>query len=92
MVRLNVFIQIRDSKDAEAVKNTALELVDKSVNDPGCIDYDVYSSLTVDNHLMIIETWKDRQSLLDHQHTDHFRRLLPQLEDLATVALTVFDF
>ena len=92
MIRLNVFIQIRDSESKQAVVDTAKELVDKSVNDAGCIGYDVYGSLNEDNHLMIVETWSDRQALEQHMKTEHFRKLVPQIESMATMTLEQFDF
>lgn len=92
MVRLNVFVEIRDSESKPAVINVAKELADKSINDKGCVDYDVYASLNEDNHLMIVETWENRKDLEKHQHTEHFKKLLPQLEEVATVTLEIFDF
>lgn len=92
MIRINVFVQIRESESRKAVIDTAKELVDKSVNEPGCMEYDIYGSLNEDNHLMIVETWSDREALERHIKTDHFRRLVPELESLATLTLQQFDF
>ncbi len=92
MVRLNVFVEIRDSKDTAHVTELIKELVDKSTNDPGCIDYEAFHSLENNNHLIIVETWKDRKALDHHQQTEHFKRLLPDLEKAATTTITIFDF
>lgn len=40
MIRLNVFIQVNES-NRNAVLETAKELVAQSLNDKGCIAYDI---------------------------------------------------
>ena len=58
MIRLNVFIQVNES-NRNAVLETAKELVAQSLNDKGCIAYDIFESATRKDVLMICETWKD---------------------------------
>ncbi|QUT57336.1 Antibiotic biosynthesis monooxygenase [Phocaeicola vulgatus] len=43
MIRLNVFIQVNES-NRNAVLETAKELVAQSLNDKGCIAYDIFES------------------------------------------------
>ena len=45
MIRLNVFIQVNES-NRNAALETAKELVAQSLNDNGCIAYDVFESAT----------------------------------------------
>ena len=45
MIRLNVFIQVNES-NRNAVLETAKELVAQSLNDKGCIAYDIFESAT----------------------------------------------
>ncbi|MDE6279991.1 MAG: antibiotic biosynthesis monooxygenase [Paramuribaculum sp.] len=92
MIRLNVFLLIEEDKNRQPLIDAATELVELSLHDEGCIGYDLFSSLTVTNHLMICETWKDRESLKAHMASPHFRRLVPQLESLATMTLEEFTF
>ena len=54
MIRLNVFIQVNES-NRNAVLETAKELVAQSLNDKGCIAYDVFESATRKDVLMICE-------------------------------------
>ena len=65
MIRLNVFIQVNES-NRNAALETAKELVAQSLNDNGCIAYDVFESATRKDVLMICETWKDAESLTPH--------------------------
>ena len=81
MIRLNVFIQVNES-NRNAVLETAKELVAQSLNDNGCIAYDVFESATRKDVLMICETWKDAESLDAHEKAAHFITLVPKLQEL----------
>ena len=41
---------------------------------------------------MIVETWKDEESLAAHMASAHFKRLVPEIESLGTLTLERFDF
>ncbi|MCM1484330.1 MAG: antibiotic biosynthesis monooxygenase [Muribaculaceae bacterium] len=92
MIRLNVSIVIPDSACASKIIDAATELVELSLHDKGCIGYDLYRSLTNDDRLMIVETWQDAKSLDVHQQSEHFRRIVPQLEEMGAMTLERFDF
>ena len=91
MLRLNCFLEISDSSLRQKA-NAAVELVELSHHDEGCISYEAFSSLTSDNHIEIIETWKDESSLKAHMDSDHFSRLVPILESCGTLTLEKFNF
>lgn len=38
------------------------------------------------------ETWKDEVSLKAHMESEHFRRLVPAIEEVATLTLEKFEF
>lgn len=63
----------------DTVVEIAKELVKHSLQDNGCIAYDLYESATRHNTLMICETW-------------NFKRLVPQLEELSNMKLEKFNF
>ena len=92
MIRLNCFLEISDSSLTKKAVETAVELVELSLHDKGCITYEAFSSLTSDNHIQIVETWKDDESLKAHSESEHFRRLVPELEKCGTLTLERFDF
>ena len=62
MVRLNVFIQVEAANRASLLAE-AKALVEKSLNDEGCVAYDVFESATRQNVMMICETWRDEPPL-----------------------------
>ncbi len=92
MIRVNCFLEIADSSLTKHAVETAIELVELSLHDKGCITYEAFGSLTSDNHIQIVETWQDEQSLKAHTEADHFRRLVPELEKCGTLTLEKFSF
>lgn len=92
MVRLNVSLIVEESSKKKPLIETATELVALSLHDKGCISYDLYGSLTNDDRLMIIETWESREDLKAHMESEHFQRLVPQLQEHSTMTIEDFDF
>lgn len=92
MVRINCTILIEKSENRKSLVGLATELVELSLRDKGCISYDLYGSLTNDDHLLICETWETEADLDAHMKSDHFRRIVPQLEQLGTLTLEKFNF
>lgn len=92
MIRLNVSMIVETSENAEHLYNTAIKLVEQSLRDKGCIDYDLYQSKTNNDRYMIIETWESKETLDAHMATEHFRKLVPEMQKYATVTITQFDF
>lgn len=92
MIRVNCTMLIEKSENRKPLIEAATELVELSLKDKGCISYDLYGSLTNDDHLMIVETWKSRRDLNEHMTSEHFLRLVPKLESLSTMTLEQFDF
>lgn len=92
MIRLNVFFLLEEEKNRQPLIDAATELVELSLHDKGCVAYDIFGSLTVDNHLMICETWKNCADLEAHMATEHFRRIVPRLQALATMTIEEFTF
>lgn len=92
MIRLNCFLEIADSSLKQKAIDTAIELVELSLHDKGCIAYEAFTSLTSDNHIEIVETWEDEASLKAHSESEHFRRLVPELEKCGTLTLEKFNF
>lgn len=92
MIRLNVQIEISDDERAREIMRLGTELNELSLHDEGCIDYDLYRSTTSDDRLMIVETWENDHALRKHEESEHFRRIVPRLQELGTLTLERFDF
>lgn len=92
MIRLNVsLITDEEEKRAKAIEK-AKELVAFSLRDKGCISYDLYGSLTNSDRLMIVETWESKEDLKAHSETKHFKRIVPELQDLSNMTMEEFEF
>ncbi|MCM1452247.1 MAG: antibiotic biosynthesis monooxygenase [Clostridium sp.] len=92
MIRLNCTLLIEKSENRKRLIELATELVELSLRDKGCLNYDVYGSLTNDDHLLIYETWETRADLDAHMASEHFKRIVPQLQGLSTMTLEEFSF
>lgn len=92
MIRINCFLEISDSSLKQKAVDAVVELVELSLHDEGCISYEAFGSLTSDNHIEIVETWKDEASLKAHSESEHFRRLVPILEECGNLTLEKFSF
>lgn len=92
MIRLNVSMIVEEESRRKPLIEAATELVEFSLRDKGCIDYDLYASTTNDDRLLIVETWESEEDLKRHSESEHFKRLVPRLEELATLTMEKFDF
>ena len=91
MIRLNVFIQV-NAENRSTVLELGQELVACSLRDAGCIAYDIFESATRKDVLMICETWKDNESLANHEKAAHFVTLVPKIQSMASMKLEKFIF
>lgn len=91
MIRLNVFIQVKDC-NKESLLQVVHKLVAVSQKDAGCIAYDLFASTTRADVFMICETWTDETALTAHEQTEHFKALVPEIEALGTMKLEKFQF
>ena len=91
MIRVNVFVRV-DVKDRDAVVADARKLVEASLNDDGCIAYDIFGSETREDVLMICETWRDDAALAAHEKADHFGTLVPKIQGMAEMKIEKFEF
>lgn len=92
MIRLNVSLITEDEEKRKKLIEKATELVAFSLRDKGCISYDLYGSLTNSDRLMIVETWESADDLKAHTETEHYKRLSPEIQELANMTLEKFNF
>jgi len=91
MIRLNVFISVAEANRTK-VLDAARELTASSLEEEGCIAYDVFESATRPDVLMICETWKDAEALTAHSKGAVFVKNIAVLQEFATVKLEKFEF
>lgn len=56
------------------------ELVEKTRQEPRCISYELFVDEKDPGHFIFVETWPDRAALDAHCQTEHFTRLVPQID------------
>jgi quinol monooxygenase YgiN len=91
MIRLNVFISVEDVNNAK-VLDAAKELTAASLKEDGCVAYDVFESATRPNVLLICETWKDAETLSNHEKSAAFIKNIAILKELTAIKVEKFDF
>ena len=64
----------------ETVKPLLDELVRLTRQEPLCVSYDLFVDQEDPGHFVYIETWPDRAALDAHCASEHFRRLVPQID------------
>lgn len=55
------------------------ELVTATKQEPLCISYDLYVDERDSGHFIFIEEWPDKAALDAHCNSEHFRRLVPMI-------------
>lgn len=63
----------------ESVLPLYLALVEATKREPLCIAYDLYVDEKDAGHFVFIEEWPDRAALDAHCASEHFRRLVPMI-------------
>lgn len=56
------------------------ELVLKTRNEVGCLSYELTHDLKNPGHFIFFEKWKDEDALIKHTKSEHFKRLVPQID------------
>lgn len=92
MIRLNGFFEVKDGVKESEVKALSDELVEKSLKDEGNHGYDLFQSTTHPHVYMFCETWESDELLTKHSHSEHFTRLVPQIEALTKDGLHLERF
>lgn len=73
---LNVTYTVKNGKREEFYQSIAAAAIpEKSRLEEGNIRYDYYYPVASPNQLLLIEVWKDRDSLNVHKETEHFKKL-----------------
>lgn len=94
MIRLNAFFQTKNDGDRLKAIELGKELVAKSLEDKGCVSYDLFTSSTRADVLMFCETWATEEDLAAHAASEHFTRIVPLIEaqTVSGLKLEKFEF
>lgn len=90
MIRLNCFFQAKEDRLEDALR-AAKELTAASLEQDGCIAYDVFSSATRTGILLICETWRDEASLAAHSASEPFAKNVAIINDCGKMKIEKFE-
>ena len=91
MIRLNCFISVSD-ENRQKVLEAAKRLTEASLQQDGCIAYDIFESATRYNVLMFCETWRDKEALDAHSASKVFHDEVKIIHENAEMTLESFEF
>lgn len=91
MLRLNCFISVSADKRA-ALLDAAKRLTAASLQQQGCIAYDIFESATRPDVMMICETWADQAALDAHSASAVFVEEVGRMNELGSLKLETFEF
>jgi quinol monooxygenase YgiN len=63
----------------DTVRPWYAELVEKTRLEPDCIAYDLFVDQHDPGHFVFVEQWPNQAALDAHCQSEHFRRLVPQI-------------
>lgn len=69
-----------DPTKIEIVLPLYQELVEATRKETGCISYELCHDLKNPGHFVFIEAWQDYDALDAHVNSEHFQRLVPQID------------
>ncbi len=69
-----------DPTKIEIVLPLYQELVEATRKEAGCISYELCHDLKNPGHFIFIEEWQDYDALDAHVTSEHFQRLVPQID------------
>ncbi len=72
---------ISDNIIAQQKQQLFLSIVKQLVKEKGCISYTLHQNTENPLHFCIMEQWEDENAIQQHNQTNHFKTLVPQMKD-----------
>lgn len=70
------------SDKLDRILELSREMVAETVKEDGCIKYELVQDIKDPCILIILEEWESQEALDKHMASEHFKRLVPQLNEL----------
>ena len=85
---------VKNEADALQVKQIALQLIEQSRLEDGCISYDLFQSSSSQNSLLFCETWRDKEAFNAHLNTKHYTSIMPRIQQfrVGDKELKIFEY
>lgn len=69
-------------ENIEKILELTREMVEDTVKEEGCIKYEFFQDIKDPKVMLIIEEWESEEALNLHMASEHFKRIIPQLNEL----------
>lgn len=85
---------VKNEADVLQVKQIALQLIEQSRLEDGCISYDLFQSSSSQNCLLFCETWRDKEAFNAHLNTKHYTSIMPRIQQfrVGDKELKIFEY
>lgn len=85
MIYNNVMLTVNTPGDVEEVRSLLAEQARRSVEEPGCVRFEVYQSQSDPQQFLLVEQWQSQQDLDRHKLAKAFTELyIPKVIPLVT--------
>ena len=91
MIKIIAQLSFKKETVAKAI-DLAAELVVATRKEKGCIQYDLLRANDEPEKLVILETWESQEVLDVHTASEHFTRIIPQLDALCVTPTIVTSY
>lgn len=91
MIIVTAMMHVRTGKK-EAFILEAKDLISATRKEEGCINYDLLANIEDENALVMLERWKDNDSLKKHSKTDQFLQFEVAIEPLLAKGVDIKSY
>ncbi|WP_028829275.1 putative quinol monooxygenase [Proteocatella sphenisci] len=63
------------------VLELAKGLVEETLKEDGCINYEMYEDLNNPGILIMVEEWETMEALNNHMSSEHFKNIVPKMNE-----------
>lgn len=88
MIKVVAKFFVKQNKIEEFIK-LSKELIKSTREENGCIKYELFEDNIKNTIFSIIEEWENMSVLESHLNSEHFTRIIPQLELIVTQQIEV---
>ena len=91
MIIVTAIMNVKNGKK-EAFILEAKDLISSTRKEDGCIDYNLLANTEDENALVMLEQWKDFDSLKKHMKTDQFLQFEVSIEPLLAKGVDIKSY
>lgn len=83
MIVINAKFSIKPEKRKEFLEEVN-QLIESTKNEHGCLSYQLYESVDVENEFAMIENWRDQQAIETHNQNPLLQKLFKNMSQYSS--------